>query len=123
MIALCTRVRGRGFLRTSGVKGSRKSVSTAFFLLVYLAVLLLSWETRRRRRLSGVAERVRQGFLRKQAPLVPDSGQRVRLRAGRGRWRGRFRVVSYPYTHEAGVVVRVAEEGRTGTPSERAAVP
>ena len=33
------------------------------------------------------------------------------MRAGRGRWRGRFRVVSYPYTDEAGVVVRVAEEG------------
>ncbi|MDP8950972.1 MAG: hypothetical protein M3N18_01840 [Actinomycetota bacterium] len=50
--------------------------------------------------------------MRKKAPLVPDPGQRVRLRAGRGRWRGRFRAVSYPYTDEAGVVVvRVAEEG------------
>jgi len=55
---------------------------------------------------------VRLGVLRKKTPLVPDPGQRVRLRAGRGRWRGRFRAVSYPYTDEAGVVVvRVAEEG------------
>jgi hypothetical protein len=34
------------------------------------------------------------------------------LRTERGRWRGRFRAVSYPYTDAFGVVVvRVAEEG------------
>ncbi len=55
---------------------------------------------------------MRLTFLRKKVPLVPDPGQRVRLRVGRGRWRGRFRAVSYPYTDASGVVVvRVAEEG------------
>ena len=49
-------------------------------------------------------------FLGKKPPLVPDPGQRVRLRTERGRWRGRFRAVSYPYTDASGVVVRVAEE-------------
>ncbi len=35
----------------------------------------------------------------------------MRLRAGRGPWRGNFRAVSYPYTDEAGeVVIRVASE-------------
>jgi len=50
--------------------------------------------------------------LRKKKPsLIPDPGQRVRLRAGRGRWRGKFRAVSYPYTDASGtVVVQVAEE-------------
>lgn len=50
--------------------------------------------------------------LRKKKPsLIPDPGQRVRLRAGRSRWRGRFRAVSYPYTDASGmVVVKVAEE-------------
>ena len=53
-------------------------------------------------------------FLR-NPPLVPDPGQRVRLRTERGRWRGRFRAVSYPYTDASGmVVVRVAEEGEYG---------
>ncbi len=34
------------------------------------------------------------------------------MHAGHGRWRGRFRAVSYPYTDAWGVVVvRVAEEG------------
>jgi hypothetical protein len=51
-------------------------------------------------------------FLGKKKPLhVPEPRQRVRLRAGRGRWRGNFRAVSYPYTDEAGeVVIRVASE-------------
>jgi hypothetical protein len=50
-------------------------------------------------------------FLGKKPPLVPDPGQRVRLRTERGLWRGRFRAVSYPYTDASGVVVvRVAEE-------------
>jgi hypothetical protein len=36
------------------------------------------------------------------------------------RWRGNFRAISYPYTHEGlGVVVRVVEEGGIGRPSER----
>ena len=50
--------------------------------------------------------------LRKKKPsLIPDPGQRVRLRAGRGRWRGRYRAVSFPYTDASGmVVVQVAEE-------------
>jgi hypothetical protein len=44
--------------------------------------------------------------------VVPESGQRVRLRAGRGRWRGTFRAVSRPYTDGTGeVVVRVTKEG------------
>ena len=49
---------------------------------------------------------------RKQTPLVPEPGQRVRLRTRRGgRWRGSFRAVSYPYTDDGlGVVVRIAEE-------------
>ena len=55
---------------------------------------------------------MRSTFLGKKPPLVPDPGQRVRLRAGRGRWRGRFRAVSPPYTDASGMVmVRVAEEG------------
>ncbi len=51
-------------------------------------------------------------FLGKKKPLsVPEPRQRVRLRAGRGPWRGNFRAVSYPYTDEAGeVVIRVARE-------------
>ena len=50
-------------------------------------------------------------FLRKKPLLIPEPGQRVRLRTGRGRWRGNFRAVSYPYTHEQlGVVIRIAEE-------------
>ena len=49
---------------------------------------------------------------RKKPPLVPEPGQRVRLRTRRGgRWRGSFRAVSYPYTDGGlGVVVRIAEE-------------
>jgi len=54
---------------------------------------------------------LRPRFLGKKPPLVPDPSQRVRLRAGRGRWRGRFRAVSHSYTDASGlVVVRVAEE-------------
>ena len=50
--------------------------------------------------------------MRKQPLVVPDPGQRVRLRAGQGRWREGFRAVSEPYTAEAGeVVVWVAMEG------------
>ena len=54
-----------------------------------------------------------QLFFRKKPPLVPEPGQRVRLRTRRrGCWRGSFRAVSYPYTDEGlGVVVRIAEEG------------
>ena len=50
--------------------------------------------------------------LRKKKPsLIPDPGQRMRLRARRGRWRGWFRAVSHPYTEASGiVVVQVAEE-------------
>jgi hypothetical protein len=51
-------------------------------------------------------------FFRKRPLLVPEPGQKVRLRAGQRRWRGNFRAISYPYTHEGlGVVVRVVEEG------------
>ena len=52
-------------------------------------------------------------FFRKKPPLVPEPGQRVRLRTRRRkRWRGSFRAVSHPYTDEGlGVVVRIAEEG------------
>jgi hypothetical protein len=63
----------------------------------------------------GVREVEEMGptFLYKQRPLlIPEPRQRVRLRAGRGPWRGNFRAVSYPYTDEAGeVVIRVAPEG------------
>ena len=54
-----------------------------------------------------------QLFFPKKPPLVPEPGQRVRLRTRRrGCWRGSFRAVSYPYTDEGlGVVVRIAEEG------------
>lgn len=50
--------------------------------------------------------------LRKRPLVVPEPGQRVRLRTARGRrWRGSYRAVSEPYTDEGGVVVlRVAEE-------------
>ena len=53
-----------------------------------------------------------QLFFRKKPPLVPEPGQRVRLRTRRrGCWRGSFRAVSYPYTDDGlGVVVRIAEE-------------
>jgi len=52
-------------------------------------------------------------LFRKKPPLVPEHGQRLRLRTRRrGRWRGSFRAVSYPYTDDGlGVVVRIAEEG------------
>jgi hypothetical protein len=50
-------------------------------------------------------------FLRKRPLVVPEPGQRVRLRTARGRWRGSYWAVSEPYTDEEGVVViRVAEE-------------
>jgi hypothetical protein len=50
-------------------------------------------------------------FLGKKPLLIPEPRQRVRLRAGRGPWRGNFRAVSEPYTDEAGeVVIRVARE-------------
>ncbi len=50
-------------------------------------------------------------FLGKRPLPVPEPRQKVRLRAGRGPWRGNFRAVSYPYTDEAGeVVIRVAKE-------------
>ena len=54
-----------------------------------------------------------QPFIRRKPPLVPEPGQRVRLRTRRRkRWRGSFRAVSHPYTDEGlGVVVRIAEEG------------
>jgi hypothetical protein len=43
---------------------------------------------------------------------VPEPGQKVRLRAGRGQWRGGFRAVSEPYTDGVGeIVVWVAKEG------------
>jgi hypothetical protein len=49
--------------------------------------------------------------VRKRPLIVPEPGQRVRLRTARGRWRGSFRAVSEPFTDEGGVVVlRVAEE-------------
>jgi hypothetical protein len=49
--------------------------------------------------------------LRKRPLIVPEPGQRVRLRAGRGPWRGSYRALSEPFTDERGVVVlRVAEE-------------
>jgi hypothetical protein len=60
---------------------------------------------------SGVRE-VGPTFLGKKPLFIPEPRQRVRLRAGRGPWRGNFRAVSYPYTDEAGeVVIRVAPEG------------
>jgi hypothetical protein len=67
--------------------------------------------TWRQRRFGGW--QLAQLFFRKRPLLVPEPGQKVRLRAGRGRrWRGNFRAISYPYTHEGlGVVVRVVEEG------------
>ncbi len=62
----------------------------------------------------GVREVEKMGptFLYKQRSLlIPEPRQRVRLRAGRGRWRGTFRAVSYPYTDAAGeVVIQVAKE-------------
>jgi hypothetical protein len=49
--------------------------------------------------------------LRKRPLVVPEPGQRVRLRAGRGPWRGSYRAVSEPFTDERGMVVlRLAEE-------------
>jgi hypothetical protein len=50
--------------------------------------------------------------VRKRPLVVPEPGQRVRLRTARGRrWRGSSRAVSEPYTDAAGtVVLRVAEE-------------
>jgi hypothetical protein len=50
-------------------------------------------------------------YLRKRPLIVPEPGQRVRLRAGRAPWRGTYRAVSEPFTDRGGVVVlRVAEE-------------
>ncbi len=62
---------------------------------------------------------------RKRPLIVPEPGQRVRLRAGRGLWRGSYRAVSKPFTDEGGVVVlRVAEEEeyRTATREGRHAI-
>jgi hypothetical protein len=54
---------------------------------------------------------LRASFFGKRPPLIPEPGQRVRLRTARGRWRGSFRAVSEPYTQEGvGVVIRVADE-------------
>jgi hypothetical protein len=59
---------------------------------------------------SGVRE-VGPTFSGKKPLLIPEPRKRVRLRAGRGPWRGNFRAVSYPYTDEAGeLVIRVARE-------------
>ena len=57
-------------------------------------------------------EEIGPAFLyKKKLLLVPELGQRVRLRVGRGLWRGNYRAVSEPYTDESGeVVVRVVEE-------------
>jgi hypothetical protein len=50
--------------------------------------------------------------VRRRPLVVPEPGQRVRLRAGCGQWRGSFRAVSESYTDEVGeIVVWVAEEG------------
>jgi hypothetical protein len=50
-------------------------------------------------------------FFRRKPPVIPEPGQRVRLRSGRGRWRGNFRAISLPYTDEGiGVVIKIAEE-------------
>jgi hypothetical protein len=52
-------------------------------------------------------------YLRKKKPfVVPEPGQRVRLRAGRAPWRESFRALSEPYTDEESgeVVIRVAKE-------------
>jgi hypothetical protein len=49
--------------------------------------------------------------LKRKPLLTPEPRQRVRLRAGRGPWRGNFRAISEPFTDEAGeVVVRVVKE-------------
>ena len=49
--------------------------------------------------------------VRKRPLVVPEPGQRVRLRTARGPWRGNYRAVSEPFTDEGGVaVLRVAEE-------------
>ena len=64
-------------------------------------------------------------LLRKRPLVVPEPGQRVRLRAGRGPWRGSYRAVSEPFTDQGGVVViRVAEEEeyRTATREGRSAI-
>ena len=63
--------------------------------------------------------------VRKRPLVVPEPGQRVRLRAGRGPWRGSYRAVSEPFTDQGGVVVlRVAEEEeyRTATREGRHAI-
>ena len=51
-------------------------------------------------------------WLKERRPqVVPEPGQRVRLRTARGRWRGSYRALSEPFTDEGGVVVvRVADE-------------
>jgi hypothetical protein len=50
-------------------------------------------------------------FFSRKPSVIPEPGQRVRLRAGRGRWRGNFRAISPPYSDEGlGVVIRIAEE-------------
>jgi hypothetical protein len=50
-------------------------------------------------------------FFRRKPPLVPDPGQRVRLRTARGLWRGNFRAISGPHTtDDHQVVVWVAKE-------------
>ena len=50
-------------------------------------------------------------WLKGKPLLIPEPGQRVRLRVGRGLWRGTFRAVSEPYTDETGeVVIRVVAE-------------
>jgi hypothetical protein len=57
-------------------------------------------------------EEMGPAFLYRKKPLlIPELRQRVRLRVGRGLWRGNYRAVSEPYTDESGeVVVWVVEE-------------
>jgi hypothetical protein len=50
-------------------------------------------------------------FFRRKPPVIPESGQRVRLRSGRARWRGNFRAISLPYTDEGiGMVIRTCPD-------------
>ena len=50
-------------------------------------------------------------FFRKKPLPIPDPGQQVRLRARRGRWRGRWRALSEPFTNARGeAMIWVAPE-------------
>ena len=100
--------RGKNLLRVSHSRAARPS---QLYRNHYGRDHRRPWGARARRGRSGARE-LKRPFFRKKPTLIPEPDQQVRLRAGRGPWRGRFRAVSEPFTDErlGEVVIRVCEE-------------